>query len=148
MERSRTEPTRNDNEVDTVALRDALRDLLIRLVDDKDGPGRKAIATRLGVHPRSLSYWLAGQRHVPAEFIPKLCYVLNNYRLLDLLEEAAGRVAYLVPFLSESAGTAEIKAVQKLVKEVGEALEALATTWQDGIVEQTELESTTSELDD
>jgi len=42
----------------------------------------------------------------------------------------------------------DVKAIQGLIKEVGEALESLAETLEDGIVEKHELEKTIPELDD
>jgi hypothetical protein len=104
------------------------------------------IAEKLGPDYRSFMYWLEGQRKFPAELLPKLCLELGDFELLDILERHAGRVAFRVP--SVQSGIGDLRATQKLVKEVGEALEVLAETLEDGVVTDTELRRTIPELDD
>jgi hypothetical protein len=106
------------------------------------------LAEKLGPDYRSFMYWLAGDRKFPAELLPKLCIELNDYELMDTLERQAGRVAFRVPAVSTSSGANNLRATQKLVKEVGEALEVLADTLEDGIVTEAELRKTIPELDD
>jgi|SRR5580658_4885046 hypothetical protein len=110
-------------------------------------PPRK-LAERLGPDYRTLMYWLAGQRKLPAELLPPLCAALENYELLDVLEREAGRVAFHLPDGAHSPHMEDVLVVQRLVKEVGEALQALADTLEDGIVERHELAKTLPELDD
>ena len=106
------------------------------------------IAERLGPDYRSFMYWLEGQRKFPAELLPKLCLELGDFELLDILERHAGRVAFRVPSVQAGTGISDLKATQKLVKEVGEALEVLAETLEDGVVTEAELRRTVPELDD
>jgi hypothetical protein len=106
------------------------------------------LAEKLGPNYRSFMYWLEGQRKFPAELLPKLCQELDDYKLMDILERQAGRVAFRVPSVSTLSAIGDVKATQKLVKEVGEALESLASTLEDGIVTASELKRTIPELDD
>jgi len=53
-----------------------------------------------------------------------------------------------VPSAATLSTTGDVKATQKLIKEVGEALESLANTLEDGIVTASELKKTIPELDD
>jgi len=106
------------------------------------------LAEKLGPNYRSFMYWLAGDRKFPAKLLPKLCIELNDYELLDTLERQAGRVAFRLPTVSTSSGANNLRATQKLVKEVGEALEVLADTLEDGVVTEAELRRTVPELDD
>ena len=106
------------------------------------------LAERLGPDYRSFMYWLEGQRKFPAELLPKLCTELQDFELMDVLERQAGRVAFPVPSINALTGINDIKAMQSLVKEVGEALESLASTLEDGIVTEGELKETLPKLDD
>jgi len=106
------------------------------------------LAKQLGLHPRVFSYWLNGDRKFPAELVARLCIALNNYDLLDFFEHQVGRVAYAIPKIDKLPKMEDVKAIQSLVKEVGEALESLAATLEDGIVEKHELEKTVPALDD
>lgn len=106
------------------------------------------LADKLGPNYRSFMYWLEGDRKFPAELLPKLCLELADYELLDILERQAGRVAFRVPTVSAHIGLDDLKATQRLIKEVGEALEVLANTLEDGVVTETELKKAIPELDD
>lgn len=106
------------------------------------------LAEKLGPDYRSFMYWLEGQRKFPAELLPGLCRELEDYELMDILERQIGRVAFRVPASSALSAIGDIKATQRLVKEVGEALESLANALEDGIVTASELKETIPELDD
>jgi hypothetical protein len=106
------------------------------------------LAKKLTSHPRSFSYWLDGQRKFPADLLGQLCVALDNFDLLDFLEHQVGRVAYPIPKIDKLPKMEDVRAVQGLVKEVSEALESLAQTLEDGIVEKHELENTIPTLDD
>jgi hypothetical protein len=80
--------------------------------------------------------------------LAQLCIALENYELLDILERQVGRVAYPVPKIDKLPKVEDVRIVQRLVKEVGEALGSLAETLEDGIVEKHELDKTIPELDD
>ena len=108
----------------------------------------RSLAERLGPDYRSLMHWLAGDRWFPAELLPQLCVELQDFTLLDELEHQVGRVAYHVPQHEQVPNMEDFKAVQRLVKEVGEALEILAATFEDGIVEKHEVDATLPALDD
>jgi hypothetical protein len=105
-------------------------------------------AEKLGPNYRSFMYWLEGERKFPAELLPALCLALNDFELMDALERQAGRVAFRVPAVTAHLGINDLKATQKLIREVGEALEVLAATLEDGIVTEVELKRTIPELDD
>jgi hypothetical protein len=125
--------------------------VLGRVVDDwsKDKRNNKEeLVSRLGVNYRVFQFWLEHKRCIPAEKIPLLCNALSDYRLLDLLEKDAGRIAFHLPEVSKLPQMEDVRAIQRLVKEVGEALEALSSTLADGKVEQHELEKTIPELND
>jgi hypothetical protein len=106
------------------------------------------LARKINSHYRSFSYWLDGQRKFPADRLAQLCLALENCDLLDFLEQQVGRVAYTIPTMDKIAKIEDVRAIQSLVKEVGEALESLAQTLEDGIVEKHELEKTVPALDD
>ena len=109
----------------------------------------KDLAVEIGVGYQSLAYYLSARNNVPAFILPAVCKALNNYEPLNLLESKVGRVAYHVPDLSGfNLAKDDLNAVQKLVREVGEALEALGETLRDGIVEEEELERTIPQLHD
>lgn len=106
------------------------------------------LADKLGHNYRGFMYWLEGERKFPAELLPALCLALGDFELLDILERQAGRVAFRVPTISPHLGVSDLKVTQRLVREVGEALEVLAATLEDGIVTEAELKKTIPELDD
>ena len=125
--------------------------LLCRVVQTRTHELRTSVpklAEKLGPDYRSFMYWLEGQRKFPAELLPQLCTELQDYELLDILERQAGRVAFRVPSITTPSGIDDLRAMQALVKEVGEALESLASTLEDGIVTATELKQTIPKLDD
>src|SRR5579872_3100030 len=80
--------------------------ILARMVK-RSGMSRDEIADRLNVHVRTLSFWLEGSdgngmdkkkgRPCPTEILPKLCTILNDYDVLDALEHAANRLAFVKP---------------------------------------------------
>lgn len=125
--------------------------LLSQAIDDWTevrGNDKHELASRIGVDYRVLQYWLERDRCIPAEKIPLLCNALSDHRLLDRLEKEAGRVAYRLPPISKIRNMEDALAIQKLVKEVGEALQSLADTLEDGIVKPREYEKTAPELED
>jgi hypothetical protein len=124
---------------------------LCRVVQNRTralGTSPPKLAAILGPDYRSFMYWLEGQRKFPAELLPKLCRELEDYELLNRLETEAGRVAYRIPEIAHLHNTGDVRVVQRLVKEVSDALQELANTLEDGIVEKHELDKTVSELDD
>jgi len=123
-----------------------------RIVDEKARSSEltaKTVADRLGVSHQMFLRWLREDNyHIHAEKLADLCVTLDDFTLLDLLEEKAGRVAFTLPNVKEHLASDEVIAVQRLVKEVGEALKSLADTLEDHIVEDWEVERTVPELDD
>jgi hypothetical protein len=75
-----------------------------------------------------------------------MCVLLNNYEGLDFLESQAGRVAFKLPEPNITLEK-ELVAVSRLIREVGEALESVAETLADGIVEENELRTTIPKLE-
>jgi hypothetical protein len=104
------------------------------------------LAQQLGTNYRSLMYWLRGDRPIPAELLPKVCVLLKNFEALDVLESQAGRVAFKIPDPQETSEK-EFLVISKLMKDVGSALESIANTLADGIVEESELNATVPKLE-
>jgi hypothetical protein len=123
-----------------------LATILSRAVETKAEYDIRLLAQQLGTNYRSLMYWLRGDRPLPAHLLPRICALLGNYDGLDLLESQAGRVAFKIPDPRISLEK-ELVAVSRLIKEVGEALESVAETLADGIVEERELKTTIPKID-
>lgn len=129
---------------------DTLQDVIRRAIED---PARKIdlrlLARDLGVGYRSLMYWIGGgeDRRFPAELVPRLCRLLQNYDALDLLEREAGRLAFRIPE-PEAAEYSDTVNVHRLLREVSEAVGSLCSTLEDGRVEDREAQATISEVDD
>jgi hypothetical protein len=120
--------------------------ILSRVVEAKADYDIRLLAQQLGTNYRSLMYWLRGERNMPAYLLPKICTILGNYEPLDYLENQAGRVAFKLPDPKMTLEK-ELLAVSNLIKEVGEALESVAETLADGIVEDSELKVTIPKLE-
>src|SRR5215472_11839220 len=101
----------------------------------------RLLAQQLGTNYRSLMYWLRGDRPIPGELLPQICLLMNNYEALDFLESQAGRVAFKFPDLQQRSEK-EFYVISNLMKDVGAALESIATTLADGVVEESELNAT------
>lgn len=125
---------------------DDLSAVISRAVDTKSDYDTRLLAQQLGTNYRSLMYWLRGERHIPANLLPQICLLLQNYDPLDYLESQAGRVAFKIPDCNLTSGK-EILAVSGLLREVGEALESVAATLSDGNVEESELRETVPRLE-
>lgn len=125
---------------------DELASLLSRVVETKTDYDVRLLAQQLGTHYRSLMYWLRGERQIPAYLLPKMCLLLNNYEVLDLLERQAGRVAFKLPG-PDNTLEKELIAVSNLIREVGDALESVGDTLADGVVEESELRNTIPKLE-
>src|SRR5262245_49424586 len=115
-----------------------LPSVLSRVVEGKAEYDVRLLAQQLGTNYRSLMYWLRGDRLVPAYLLPRFFTLLGNYEALDLLESQAGRVAFKIPDPKQTSEQ-EFRAVSALIKDVGEALESIANTMADGVVEESEL---------
>lgn len=125
---------------------DDLSSILSRVVESKAEYDIRLLAQQLGTNYRSLMYWLRGDRPLPANLLPRICRLLGNYEALDFLESQAGRVAFKIPE-SHITLDKELVAVSHLIKEVGEALESVAGTLADGIVEDSELRRTIPKIE-
>ena len=123
-----------------------LASILSRVVDAKAEYDIRLLAQQLGTNYRSLMYWLRGDRPMPAHLLPRICALLGNYEGLDFLESQAGRVGFKIPDHRVPLDK-ELVAVSRLIKEVGEALESVAETLADGVVEGRELKSTIPKID-
>ena len=120
--------------------------ILSRVVETKAEYDIRLLAQQLGTNYRSLMYWLRGERQFPAHLLPRICVLLSNYEALDFLESQAGRVAFKLPEPNLTLEK-ELLAVSHLIKEVGAALESVAGTLADGIVEENELRTTIPKLE-
>jgi hypothetical protein len=123
-----------------------LPSILSRVVETKADYDIRLLAQQLGTNYRSLMYWLRGERNMPAYLLPRICTLLGNYEALDYLESQAGRVAFKLPDPKMTLEK-ELLAISNLIREVGEALESVAETLADGIVEDSELKSTVPKLE-
>lgn len=109
---------------------------------------KKEVAARLEVGYRGFMHWTSRTRNFPAVNLARFCTALNDFTLLDELERQAGRVSFAIPTGEKCLDAEYLDMVQKLVKEVGEALQELARTLEDHVVRPSELERTLPELDD
>ena len=125
---------------------DDLASILSRVVETKAEYDIRLLAQQLGTNYRSLMYWLRGDRPVPAHLLPRMCSLLGNYEALDFLESQAGRIAFKIPEPHITLEK-ELVAVSHLIKEVGEALESVAGTLADGVVEDSELRRTIPKIE-
>ena len=125
---------------------DDLASILSRVVETKAEYDIRLLAQQLGTNYRSLMYWLRGDRPVPAHLLPRMCSLLGNYETLDFLESQAGRIAFKIPEPHITLEK-ELVAVSHLIKEVGEALESVAGTLADGVVEDNELRRTIPKIE-
>ncbi len=91
-------------------------------------------------------YWLRGECQFPAHLLPRICLLLSDYEARDFLEGRAGRVAFKLPEPNITLEK-ELVAVSHLIQEVGSALESVAETLADGIVEENELRTTIPKLE-
>jgi hypothetical protein len=123
-----------------------LASILSRTVETKAEYDLRLLAQQLGTNYRSLMYWLRGDRPVPAHLLPKICGLLRNYEALDFLEAQVGRIAFKIPDPKVPLDK-EMLAVSRLIKDVGEALESVAETLADGVVEERELKITIPKID-
>ena len=130
---------------ETVAAK-TLANVLSQVVEARAEYDTRLLAQQLGTNYRSLMYWLRGDRPIPAELLPKVCMLLKNFEALDVLESQAGRVAFKIPDPQETSEK-EFLVISKLMKDVGSALESIANTLADGIVEESELNSTVPKLE-
>ena len=120
--------------------------ILSRVVESKTEYDTRLLAQQLGTNYRSLMYWLRGERPLPAHLLPRMCVLLDNCEVLDFLESQAGRVAFKLPDPHVTLEK-ELVAISNLIKEVGEALESVAETLADGVVEENELKATIPKLE-
>ena len=123
-----------------------LPSILSRVVEITAEYDIRLLAQQLGTNYRSLMYWLRGERQLPADLLPRMCVLLRNYEALDFLESQAGRVAFKLPE-PDITLERELVAVSHLIREVGEALESVAETLADGVVEENELRTTIPKLE-
>jgi regulatory protein CII len=132
--------------VPDISSSDDLSRILSRVVETKAEYDIRLLAQQLGTNYRSLMYWLRGERPLPAHLLPRICVLLGNYEALDFLERQAGRVAFKLPDPNMTLEK-ELVAVSRLIREVGEALESVAETLADGIVEESELRTTIPKIE-
>lgn len=123
-----------------------LSSILSRAVDITADYDIRLLAQQLGTNYRSLMYWLRGERPIPAYLLPRICLLLNNYQPLDFLESQAGRVAFKLPNPNITLEK-ELIAVSNLIRDVGDALQSVAETLADGVVEDSELKTTIPKLE-
>ncbi len=117
-----------------------------RVIEAKTEYDIRLLAQQLGTNYRSLMYWLRGDRPFPSHLLPRMCTLLGNYEALDFLESQAGRVAFKIPDPRVPLEK-ELLAVSNLIREVGEALESVAETLADGVVEENELKVTIPKIE-
>jgi hypothetical protein len=123
-----------------------LSTVLSQIVEAKAEYDTRLLAQQLGTNYRSLMYWLRGDRPIPAELLPRICILLRNFETLDVLESQAGRVAFRIPEPQQTSEK-EFYVISNLMKDVGSALESIANTLADGVVEENELNATIPRLE-
>jgi predicted thioredoxin/glutaredoxin len=123
-----------------------LPNVLSQIVEARAEYDTRLLAQQLGTNYRSLMYWLRGDRAIPAELLPQICVLLKNFEPLDLLESQAGRVAFKIPDPKQTSEK-EFQVISNLMKDVGSALESIANTLADGVVEENELNATIPKLE-
>ena len=121
--------------------------VLSRAIEAKAEYDIRLLAQQLGTNYRSLMYWLRGDRELPASLLPQICLLLQNYEPLDFLESQAGRVAFKIPDPRQITQK-EFQVLSNLVKYMGSALESVANTLADGVVEERELQVTIPKLEE
>ena len=120
--------------------------VLSQAIEAKAEYDTRLLAQQLGTNYRSLMYWLRGERPIPAELLPRICVLLGNFEPLDVLESEAGRVAFKIPD-PQQATEKEFVIISNLMRDVGAALESIANTLADGVVEESELNNTIPKLE-
>lgn len=120
--------------------------VLSQIIEAKAEYDLRLLAQQLGTNYRSLMYWLRGDRPIPGELLPQICLLMKNFEALDLLESQAGRVAFKIPD-PEQTSEKEFYVISKLMKDVGAALESIAATLADGVVEENELNATIPKIE-
>jgi hypothetical protein len=120
--------------------------VLSQIVEAKAEYDTRLLAQQLGTNYRSLMYWLRGDRPIPAELVPRICVLLKNFEALDVLESQAGRVAFKIPDPQQTTEK-EFLVIANLMKDVGVALESIANTLADGVVDESELNNTIPKLE-
>ena len=123
-----------------------LPSILSRVVETKADYDIRLLAQQLGTNYRSLMYWLRGERRMPAICCREFALFSATTKLSTYLESQAGRVAFKLPDPKMTLEK-ELLAVSRLIREVGEALESVAETLADGIVEESELSATIPKLE-
>jgi hypothetical protein len=120
--------------------------VLSQIVEARAEYDTRLLAQQLGTNYRSLMYWLRGDRPIPADLVPRICVLLKNFEPLDILESQAGRVAFKIPDPQQTTEK-EFTVISNLMKDVGSALESIATTLADGVVQENELNATIPKLE-
>lgn len=120
--------------------------VLSQMIEAKAEYDLRLLAQQLGTNYRSLMYWLRGDRPIPGELLPQICLLMKNFEALDLLESQAGRVAFKIPDPQQTSEK-EFYVISNLMKDVGAALESIATTLADGVVEESELNATIPKIE-
>jgi hypothetical protein len=120
--------------------------VLSQIVEARAEYDTRLLAQQLGTNYRSLMYWLRGDRPIPAELLPRICMLLKNFEALDVLESQAGRVAFKIPDPQQTTEK-EFLVIAHLMKDVGVALESIANTLADGVVDEHELNTTIPKLE-
>jgi hypothetical protein len=120
--------------------------VLSQIVEARAEYDTRLLAQQLGTNYRSLMYWLRGDRPIPAELLPRICVLLKNFEALDILESQAGRVAFKIPDPQQTTEK-EFLVIANLMKDVGVALESIANTLADGVVDESELNNTIPKLE-
>jgi hypothetical protein len=120
--------------------------VLSQMVEARAEYDTRLLAQQLGTNYRSLMYWLRGDRPIPAELLPRICVLLKDFEPLDVLESQAGRVAFKIPDPQQTTEK-ELWVISHLMKDGGAALESIANTLADGVVDEHELNTTIPKLE-
>jgi hypothetical protein len=115
------------------------------------GIGPNELLAKIGMPPSQANYrkyrrWFEGPDRFPAERVGPICKALENYELLDIVEEQAGRVGAFVPHFVEDAKMEDVLVIHRFVRAVGGALNKLGETLENSVIDDNHLEPTLKEM--
>lgn len=130
---------------DFTEFRSELRSILD---DPSKAIDQNLLASRLGISYRQLRYFVSGdgERRFPLDLVVPFCQLLNDFRLLNHLEEQAGRIAFRLP-ANRRPGAADISDLHQLLEESMEAVKTASASMRDDFVDSSEASLIISDLD-
>ena len=125
---------------------DDVSSIVSRVVENQGRIRHSLLAQQLGTNYRSLMYWLRGDRPFPRICCREFAFFSATMKRSIFWSARPGRVAFKLPDPKLPLDQ-EFFAVSRLIRDVGEALESVADTLADGVVEESELRTTIPKLE-